>query len=1094
VTVEHKNGPVDSIAASIAALEAQRALLGDAVVDAAIAALQRQLQDRDDTPVPEEQIEAERRTVTVMFADVSGFTALSERLDAEHVRRVMNGCFTALVPVVEHYGGIVDKFIGDEIMAVFGAPVAHENDPERALRAALDMQQALAAFNAREGTSLGLHFGVNTGPVVAGSVGTAARQDYSVLGDAVNLAARLEDASESGEIFVGAATHRLTRALFEFDAPRALSLKGKAQPVEVYRLIGLKTTPDAMRDLSGMTAPLVGRDEELSTLRGALAALATGQGSVVAIRGHAGLGKSRLVAEARQSVANELLWSEGRGLSYAQGTNYSVARDVLYGLLGVKAEDSLARIDLALQEMVRRHAPDRFNDIYPYLGRFLDLRLAAEFEEPLQRVGGELLHALMLGAFSQLVAATAQSRPVVLAFEDMHWSDPSSLRLLGTLLPLTWETRVLLLLAYRPDERGAAVEDEVVHPFDGRKIVIDLQPLSAAQSAMLVHELLAVDDMPDATRALILSRAEGNPFFVEEVLRSLIESGVVRVENGRAVAIGEIESITVPTTLQGILMARLDRLPTPSRTALQTASVIGRLFHERVLAYVRALEERRARSMTASLEELQRREFIHASADVLTGTTAELEWVFKHAVTHDVTYSSLLFERRKQLHGLVGDAIEALFSDRGDELAASLGNHFAHAGRAVEAVRYLTRAGVRAQSTYANAEALAFFRAALEQLDRLDVNATLPETRALLLEYVGDILELQGEHDPSREAYAKALDSGAALGKVTAARLRRKRGAAFVVQRRYPEALSEYQLSSQHLDAPGGIEMDQAEREEWLDLQLALLWMHYWQGQTADMSAIADRYAEDFQKFGSGRQRAHFFMQLLLRNLRRDRYTVTGDTVQLAERLYATLADVEKLVDVPHFAFVVGFTWLWWGALDRAIEQLADALRCGVQVGDVVMQLRCLTYLAVAFRKLNDPSQCAEHARRAYELAGRVKMTEYIAMAQANLAWVAARGGDAARASDLASEALERWHGMPVPYMFDWMAALPLVDAVLSAGVPGEWVSAARMVLAPQQQPLPDVLSAQITRAVSAWDTGDIDEATRLMTDALAQARDGGYA
>jgi tetratricopeptide (TPR) repeat protein len=662
------------------------------------------------------------------------------------------------------------------------------------------------------------------------------------------------------------------------------------------------------------------------------------------------------------------------------------------------------------------------------------------------------------------------------------------------LLPLTQTSRVVVLMAYRPDERGDAVQDEVLRPFEGRKVVIELQPLNAAQSARLVQELLAVTDMPDATCALILARADGNPFFVEEVLRSLMESGGIRVEGGRAVTVGEIGAITVPTTLQGILMARIDRLPGQSRTALQTASVIGRLFEERVLAHVRALEDRRARSQTGSLDELRRREFIHASSNTASDINSEIEWVFKHAVTHEVTYNSLLFERRKRLHGMVGDAIESLFPGRGDELSASLGNHFVQAGRPAEAAHYLTRAGVRARSTFANAEALTFFRAALEQVERAEPGAAIWRTRSVVLEHVGDVCELQGDHDSSREAYAQALDSDPELDGITGARLRRKRGAAFVVQRQYPEALAEYELSAQHIERAGGPGRDRAKWQELLDLQLGLMWMHYWHGQTAEMTAIADRYADAFQEHGAGRQRANVFMQLTLRNLRRDSYIVSDETLQLADRLHATLGDVEELVEVPHFAFVVGFTALWRGMLERAIGQLGEALQSGAQVGDVIMQLRCVTYLAVAFRKSNDPSTCEAHARRGFELATRMKMTEYIAMAQANLAWVASRGGDPASASLLAREALTMWHGMPVPYMFDWMAAWPLIAATVSTRDSGEWVSAARMMLAPQQQPMPARLAEEIGRAVSAWDSGATEEGRRAIIDAVALAREAGYA
>lgn len=259
---------ISQLEAAITGLEGQRSLLGDAVVDPAVAGLRRQLQELRQTaaPLPAPSLEGEYRLVTVMFADLAGFTELSERLGPEQVRQLTNACFEALVPVVERYEGTVEKFIGDAIMAVFGAPVAHENDPERSLRAALEMQEALTAFNQEHGTDLGLHFGINTGQVVAGGIGSAGRQEYGVTGDAVNLASRLEDVSERGEILVGPDTYRLAAPLFEFDALAPVRVKGKAEPVAVYRLRGLKPEPGSTRGIEGLRSPLVGREEELCRL------------------------------------------------------------------------------------------------------------------------------------------------------------------------------------------------------------------------------------------------------------------------------------------------------------------------------------------------------------------------------------------------------------------------------------------------------------------------------------------------------------------------------------------------------------------------------------------------------------------------------------------------------------------------------------------------------------------------------------------------------------------------------------------------------------------------------------------------------------
>jgi class 3 adenylate cyclase len=319
---------------AIIGLEAQRALLGNAVVETSMAALRKQLAELDRSETLPLALKGERKQVTVMFADISGFTAMSEKLDPEEVRSMINACFEGLGAVIDQYGGHIDKFIGDEIMALFGAPAAHENDPERALRAALDMMTALAAFNAEHAARipkpLALHFGINSGLAIAGGIGTRQRQDYSVMGDTVNLAARLEDLSEAGEILVGEDTYRLTAPLFEFEAIKPVMLKGKEKPVKVYRLLKAKAAPGRLRGIEGLSSPMVGRERELALALETLGNFQKGQGGVITVIGDAGLGKSRLISELSDRCCQngQADWAEGRALSYGENARYLIVRDL----------------------------------------------------------------------------------------------------------------------------------------------------------------------------------------------------------------------------------------------------------------------------------------------------------------------------------------------------------------------------------------------------------------------------------------------------------------------------------------------------------------------------------------------------------------------------------------------------------------------------------------------------------------------------------------------------------------------------------------------------------------------------------------------
>jgi class 3 adenylate cyclase len=585
---------------AIIGLEAQRALMDNAVVETSVAALRKQLAELDHAETLPLALKGERKQVTVMFADISGFTAMSEKLDPEEVRSMINACFEGLGAVIDQYGGHIDKFIGDEIMALFGAPAAHENDPERALRAALDMMTALAAFNAEHAARipkpLALHFGINSGLAIAGGIGTRQRQDYSVMGDTVNLAARLEDLSEAGEILVGEDTYRLTAPLFEFEAIKPVMLKGKEKPVKVYRLLKAKAAPGRLRGIEGLSSPMVGRERELALAMETLGNFEKGQGGVITVIGDAGLGKSRLISElsARCCQDGQADWAEGRALSYGENARYLIVRDLFRNLLGVAAEAAPGEVGQALRAELEWLFAAQAADIYPYLAHLLDVPLDEESAQRLKYVEGEMLHQRILQSTQQYLSTRAGRKPVVLVWEDLHWGDPSSLALLEALLPLTQAHPLLLIMIYRPVREGRTwtFHQRSRELLGDTQQVIELSFLTPEESGQLLDNLLESNDLPAKMRQLIISKAEGNPFYVEEVIRSLIGSGAVtRAESGRGwITTARIDDITIPDTLQGVIMARIDRLNSETKRTLQVAAVIGRTFPYRVLARVMRVE------------------------------------------------------------------------------------------------------------------------------------------------------------------------------------------------------------------------------------------------------------------------------------------------------------------------------------------------------------------------------------------------------------------------------------------------------------------------------------------------------------------------
>ncbi len=547
---------------AIAHLETQRPTLGDTAVDAALAGLRHKLAvlDRGDVEPMTAALAGERKLVTIMFADISGFTALAETMDPEAVRDMMNGCFERLVPIIEKYEGAVDKFIGDEIMALFGAPIAHENDAERALRAALEMIDVLAQFNVEQSVNLGLHFGINTGLVIAGGIGTDERQEYSVMGDAVNLAARLEDASERGEIFVGPDTYRLTAPLFTFEPRKPMRVKGKTELVQIYRLVSLKSKPGRGRGLEirGISSTLVGREPELTSIKSCIAQLCNGRGGIVSIIGEAGVGKSRLMAEIRSQVLGtasksqtaRLTWLEGRALSFRQTISYWPFQEILWQYAGITEDDREATAWRKLEDRLIALFGEQTSEILPYLATLLTWEMRPEYAERLTLLDSEAMGRQIFLVSRRFFERLAQLQPLVLVFEDLHWIDESSANLLEHLLPLVERVSLLICGISRPDPQThvKSLRQLAAQNFPDHYTEIRLARLSAQDSAQLVANLLAIEALPPAVREMIVRKSEGNPFFLEEIIRSLIDAGAVarHPTSGRWQMTAQAETITLP--------------------------------------------------------------------------------------------------------------------------------------------------------------------------------------------------------------------------------------------------------------------------------------------------------------------------------------------------------------------------------------------------------------------------------------------------------------------------------------------------------------------------------------------------------------------
>jgi class 3 adenylate cyclase/tetratricopeptide (TPR) repeat protein len=738
---------ISRLAAAITAQEALRPTLGDAVVDAAITVLQAQLNalrdqqqtietkpldyDRPHSYTPKyladkilttrRSIEGENKIVTVMFADVANSTSMFEKLDPEAVHEIMDGCFSLLMDEIHRYEGTINQFLGDGVMALFGAPIAHEDHAQRACQAALGIRKTLEPYGEslrnRYGIDFNMRIGLNSGPVVVGSIGDDLRMDYTAEGDTVNTASRLEGASEPGRILVSRATYRLAREAFTFLALEPIRVKGKRDPLTVYELHQSRIAPGKSRGLRDLSYAFVGRDHDLAQLKEIFEGLLAGLGQTVVVSGEAGIGKSRLVSEFKHDITSreEVNWLEGRCLAYTSSVPYGPFLELIRNHAGIRDEQSedaaRRRLDLAVNQFFPGDAEAK-----AIIASMVLLKLASDEIDLLKGIQGELLRqrifSLMVSFFTKLAA----EHPTILVIEDSHWADTTSLELIEHLVQLTERMPLAIICVSRTEtsetsEAWVRLTTKLRERHSDGFTNIVLKPLSEIGSIEMTARLLTLESLPPALKELISGRAEGNPFFVEELIRTLIERGALaQSEDGGWEATGLIESVAVPDTLQGLLMSRLDRLPPETKWLAQQASVIGRIFLYRVLLH---MAERKT-GVDNDLSCMETNELIRERTH-----HPEVEYMFRHALTQETAYQSLLAARRKELHCKTARAIEELFSERIAEFLTVIAEHFLRGDAWERAFEYLIRAGDTATRLFALPEARLHYSRALDALAHL---------------------------------------------------------------------------------------------------------------------------------------------------------------------------------------------------------------------------------------------------------------------------------------------------------------------------------------------------------------------------------------
>jgi class 3 adenylate cyclase/tetratricopeptide (TPR) repeat protein len=660
--------------------------------------------------------EGERKHVTVLFSDLTGYTAMSEKLDPEEVKEITSRIFGEVSKIVANYDGFIEKYAGDAVMVIFGVPQAHEDDPIRAIKAAREIHQLVDAISPeiekKIGQSLSMHTGINTGLVVTGEVDLE-RGTHGIAGDTINLAARLSSLAKPGEIVVEVDTCRQVEGHFECEYLETAAVKGKAEPVEVHKVLSQRDKPITIRRLSGMRSDLVGRNVEMAELSEAIDNLRQGQSRIISICGAAGTGKSRLVEEFKAGLdLGKIQWIEGHAYAYSQNIPYFPLVDLLNQMLHIEEKDSpenvREKIESGLESLVGHQ-----DDIIPYVGGLYSLSYPEANE-----VNPEQWKSRLQTAILAILSAIAERAPTVFFLEDLHWADPSFVELLRRAC-LEIRPPAIVLCAYRPT--FSLFTGHQLSSIGKNYHEIQLQNLSLSVAQNMLASLLKTETIPPDLKRWVQGKAEGNPFYLEELVNALIESDTLIPNNGSWQLARSLTESDIPSSLHGLITGRLDRLDQQTKRILQKASVIGRDFLYEILKRITEFEER----IDGELSQLERIDLIRTRS-----VQPDIEYMFKHALTQEIVYHGLLKKQRREIHEQIAQVMESVFQDRLAEFNETLAYHFARGQSTARAVDYLVKSGEKSLARYAVEEAHQYFKKAY---DILASKAELSEAEKIIL-------------------------------------------------------------------------------------------------------------------------------------------------------------------------------------------------------------------------------------------------------------------------------------------------------------------------------------------------------------------------
>jgi len=710
-----------------------------------------------DTERPGSTSEGERKHVTVLFSDLSGYTAMSEKLDPEEVKEITSQIFGEISSIVANYDGFIEKYAGDAVMAIFGVPKAHEDDPIRAVKAAREIHDIVDTISPeienKIGQPISMHSGINTGLVVTGEVDME-RGTHGIAGDTMNLASRLSNMAKPGEILVDSGTCRQVEGHFTCDFLEETAVKGKSVPVQVHKVLSQKEKPVTIRRLSGVRADMVGRKVELSELSEAVENLHAGKGGIFSIYGDAGTGKSRLVEEFKATLdLEENQWIEGHAYAYAQNIPYFPMVDLLSRVFKIEEGDRAASVKEKVESGIEQLVGNS-QDVIPYVGGLYSLSYPEVTE-----FSPELWKTRLQEAIQTILTALAKSEPTIFFLEDLHWADSSFVELLRRAC-LEIRQPAIVLCVYRPS--FSLFSSHQIKSIDKLYHEIRLQDLSLSDAQGMLESLLKTESIPSELKGLVQSKAEGNPFYLEELVNTLIESDTLTRDDGSWKLTRPITESDISPSLHGLISGRLDRLETEARRILQEASVIGRAFLYEILIKITEIEDR----IECGLSILERLDLIRTRS-----LQPDLEYMFKHALTQEVVYNGLLKKERREVHEKIARVMEGVFQDRLAEFYETLAFHFARGQSVAKAVDYLVKSGEKSLARYAVEEAHQYFKKAFELLSLKEEKSNSEKTMLISIlnswgyafYYLGDVKSFIALYR-SHEDLAESLHDKSKIG------------------------------------------------------------------------------------------------------------------------------------------------------------------------------------------------------------------------------------------------------------------------------------------------------------------------------------------